>query len=226
MFLANAGGAYETVLKALPWILGGGAVGGFISHEISRRLTTAAEERKYLGRALCELLETRSLLANMVLLRKRFENTFGTALPPGVMPMIYASFSQVIPMDWGAVRTRYSEALTALAGLRPVLAYQLRTKDLAGPFLERLAAFALTNEESARTWAWIEQFVAKEGLPDLAYAVLLVARKHGWLTWWRSRRSLKLQDTLDPKLQLSMDNLLKKLVPIGNPSPEAPSRGS
>jgi hypothetical protein len=112
----------------------------------------------------------------------------------------------MLQLDWGTLRTRYNDSVTALAGIDPILAYRLRSKDCVGPLLHQLGALAVqapaTNPAEAaqreKLLSWLDEVLEKQryGLPDLAEACLLVARKHGWRTKRATRKTLQRQDNV------------------------------
>jgi hypothetical protein len=201
----------ELLLRAVPF-LGASAIGAFLLNEISRRLAATAEDRKHLGCALSELLELRSRMAMMKVVREQLEAAFGGPLPPEVMPAMYMILPKIMPDDWNDFRLRYNSALTDIAGVRPVLAYNLRSKDIVAPFLERLGTAATQDAHIAQAGSWLDKMVTTQGLPVLSDGILALARKHGLKTWWEARTALKRQDVLPRDIADAVAAMMKSLM--------------
>jgi len=202
---------YDWLLK-----IGGGAlVGGLLVNEVKRRIEKAGENRKYLGEALSDLLEIRYCMAVTRMLKRELERVLGDQIPAGqVGPIVHAVGPQILQFDWSALQARYNRAVSALAGVRPLLAYELRSRDRVGPLLQQLGNIALhrppvrNSVEAAlqeRTLLWLDQAVEKiaYGLPNLGEAALRVARKHGWRTLRATKRALKRQDSMESTTELA-----------------------
>jgi hypothetical protein len=216
-------GEWSQVYDWLIKIGAGALVGGLVVNEIKRRIEMAGENRKYLGRALSDLLEIRYYLATTRVMKKEIERLLGNDIPPGQAGLlVHLIAPQLLQFDWAALRTRYNDAVTALAGIHPILAYKLRSKDSIGTLLQQLGALAAGNisnpveaAQRAQFLSWLDQVVEKQayGLPDLAEAASLVARKHGWRTSRATKQALKRQDSIDtsPEIQDAMKTLKSQL---------------
>jgi hypothetical protein len=82
---------------------------------------------------------------------------------PQFMPAIHAILPQFVTIDWAGLATRYNAAINALAGLQPVLAYQLRSKDIIVPFMQRFGASALQDAEIAKASPFLDQLISTYG---------------------------------------------------------------
>jgi hypothetical protein len=201
-------GGWPGGLSGVLW----GAAGGLITWfgtEISRRVTMAREKREHAARALAELLEIRRYLMGFKLMRQELEAIVGTSIS-NLMPTMHALLPQLVAIDWVALGTRYNTAVTALAGLRPVLAYNLRSRDLVVPFLQRFGAAALQDAETAKAWPMLEQLISGYGLTALTDAILMLARKHSWTTLWETKKAIKEQDRIPPELRTSLLEWVKQ----------------
>ena len=217
----------ELWAQAYDWLIkiGAGALGGgLVVNEIKRRIESAGENRTYLGRALSDLLEIRYYLIGTKVMKTAIEKIAGNEIPAGhAGPLVHFIAPQLLQHDWGILRGRYNEAVTALAGIHPVLAYKLRSKDSIAPMLQQLGALAVNNasnpEEAAQKnqfLLWLDRALEKQGygLADLAEAALLVARKHGWRTFRATRKALKRQDSFEASQEMKdeMEALRSQLM--------------
>lgn len=191
-----------------------GAAGGLITWigtEISRRVTTVRETRENTARALVELLEIRRYLASFKVIKEQLETLAGGPIP-NLLPAFHAFLPQFMVMDWDGLRTRYNTAINALAGLRPVLAYHLRSKDVIGPFLQQLGAAAFENPDIAQAWSLLDKIINTYGLSALTDSVLMLARKHGWLTLREAKKAIKDQDALPSELQTALREWIQEAM--------------
>lgn len=131
-----------TIVQLAGWMLGAGTVGGIASGELTRRMAARENRKKQLGCLLSDLLE----------LRHRFigirETAKATApLLPGQEDQVTlaapASFEGL--MSDPKLHERYESAVSDLAALDPMLAYQLRSKNLALAMLGPISKAALQN---------------------------------------------------------------------------------
>jgi hypothetical protein len=190
-----------------------GAVGGLITWlgtEITRRLTLAREKREHIARALTELLEMRRYLTGFKIMKEHLEAAVGEPVP-NITATLHAHLPQLNLIDWAGLAKRYNAAVTALAGIRPVLAYNLRSRDALGPFLQQFGQAALQNPEAALAWQGFDQLISNYGLHALTDAILTLARKHSWFTWRDAKKAIKNQDELPPELQTWLRDWLEQL---------------
>lgn len=198
-------------------LLGVGTVfGALVSAAFTRRLARSDEERKYLGQALAELLKIREYLCATKYIKRHFEIAWGHALPAQGAAYLQLSLPWMLSTDWAASRKCYNDALAALAEFRPVLAYGLGGKDSIVLFLERLAVATMQQPDKlAEVWAWFDDQITQKGLPALAEASLVVARKHSrWGEWRNTLRTTRLalleQDERTSQLDQSLIDKLKQ----------------
>jgi len=129
-------------------------------------------------------------------------------LPRGA---VWAVVHQVMPQLFprmNDVYARYDAAVTALAGLDPLLAFVLRSKDLLGILPGLSATIATADEQAAAMLPQIGDFLMSKAIPALDKAALLLAWRHSTVTWIRTRRKI------NEKLDLAeLTALLKSLKP-------------
>jgi hypothetical protein len=128
---------------------------------------------------------------------------------PQFMPAIHAILPQFVTIDWRESQ-RGMAAINALAGLQPVLAYQLRSKDIIVPFMQRFGASALQDDEIAKASPFLDQLISTYGLQALTDSVLMLSRKHGWITWRETKKVLKGQNQIPPELRTALTEFVKQ----------------
>ncbi|MFL6211612.1 MAG: hypothetical protein ACJ74W_22375 [Pyrinomonadaceae bacterium] len=113
-------------------------------------------------------------------------------------------FETLLP-DLAHLHQRYEESMKAIAGIRPVLAFQLSDLDKIQPLLAQLRGMALTDEKSSAQF-YNASSVLIEALP-LDETIRELAWKHGLRTWHETRRNLRKPLSLPPALQQVLDSL-------------------
>lgn len=157
-----------------------------------------AERKKAIANALSDLLEVRHhVLAFETVLRVANSKL---ELPSEIVPMLRILAAKLSPLD-PDVHKRYSEAVTVLAGIDPILAFQIRAKDAAPQLIESFRA--LSNEAGIppSELASLETAFKEMITPSLNEAILELARHHGWSTGRRVERLIRRAPESLPELE-------------------------
>lgn len=182
-------------LIVLGWLLG----------QAEHWFTEHRERRKALSRALADLLEIRHQLMGM-------EFALGEIGKLGQIPPQVASqfrlFSESLLPDWNELHRRFDESVTVVAGLDPLLGFELRSKEFIRPLLQRLhLVIAQGDPQAAIIGQAVNQSLFGEAEAALCDAILKVSRKRGPITWYRVRRALRPNEKLQEKVRKFMDTL-------------------
>jgi len=168
--------ALVTVGQFVLSILGAGTVGGLASGQLNRFLTARETRKKHLGGLLCDLLELRHGILGIREITKAI-----TPLIPGqgdqltvAMPAIIGSF-----VNSEKLHEHYEAAVVELAALDPILAYDLRSKNLTGSMLGPLSKTALQAPATIPMSAQAFKIFQDAGMSALDGAILRVARELG-----------------------------------------------
>jgi len=174
----------SAALPSAVWI----GVVAWIGKQLGEFLHRRREERAPIGRILADLLEIRhsiiSLEHAMSLIKKDLP------LPAEAEIALKTIMMSLLPAP-ERLAARYEEALIQIAATRPVVAFRLRSQDLATPLLHTLRSAATSDQGAARIWSRLEpEFIAalQKHLDSL---VVEVARLHGWKTWWDVSRGVR-----------------------------------
>lgn len=158
---------------------------GWLLSELSHRLHQRSEERKPLARAIADLLEirhrTRAVTVVLGELKKRF------SVPPDAEGVIRKMVQDCIPQT-EVLRDRYNEAVDLIAGVDPILAFRLRSKDEFTPLLQKFRALLAADQSGKSLALQIEEKLCTIFLKNLEEVTVELARAHGLRTWWRIRR--------------------------------------
>ncbi len=209
--------AWETYIGSLV------AVGlGWLLHEISDHSKIRREDRRAVGKALAELLEVchgiRAIPQYVQDMRKKY------SIAPGDVAMLRQVLETLLP-GVDQLQERYNDAIDGVSGRLPLLAFQLRSKDVFNPTFRQLRQIALQqNPEQAGLWFAFEDETLCVVLPQLDKLVLRLARLHGWLTWWRVRSTLKEPFTL-PKEFEELISRMQAIAASASPGSGAQSPG-
>jgi hypothetical protein len=153
---------------------------GFALNELSTLIKLRRDDRRVIGKALAELLEVRFML----LLRPTAINSLKASLPAVKFSahdefMIRKAFSFLVP-DSEGLHKRYDEAVSAVSGILPLLAFELRSKDIMAPVLQRMRENLPITPELAPYFIAIEDMVLETAAPKLGELIEELAKLHGW----------------------------------------------
>lgn len=165
----------STATQFVVAVLGAGTVGGLVSSELTRLLTTREKRRQHLSRLLTELLEVR---------RISVQTSQITKLMAGLIPA-ELDFGTVIQQVQGLIvnpqklHERYESAVNELSSLDPLLAYRLRASDLLPSVTNVISQIPVNNPIAAEVRRNIAGIAGESCSPALDDAVLRVAGELG-----------------------------------------------
>lgn len=184
-----------------------GVLAGFLLNEVSHAWRLRLEDRRKVGQALAELLEIYRQVGVVPTGMEIFRAKLPAPIPKVAEFQIRNLFRAFIP-DANAVRERYQSAVSAVAGAFPALAYDLRAKDILGPFLSQLATIVSQGGEAgAEIFLKMEDQIVNDVRPVLRELIEETAALHSWKT----RREV--EEVLRRKFELpkDFDNLLSQM---------------
>ncbi len=197
---------FKDLLPLIGVVVGG--VLGFALAEVGQWMRGRREDRKGVGKALADLLEIRTQLMAVPLaireLSKRLQ------LPPEAQTLVghvLASWTQPELLS-----KRFDEAVTCVAGVDPVLAFRMRSRDVGGAVMGRIRALSLNDPAAASLWPQVEAKFVDQGVSALNDLILDVARAHGLRTWWRVRKRLRTPVEPDSEALDSIVNVVMEAV--------------
>lgn len=165
-FAQNWGGIIGTVAGVL---LGAVVAGG--AELLRRRL----ERKRAIATALADLLEARhhakAASAVLTALRRRMH------VPNEILPLARAFMDQLLP-DATDMNARYNAAVTQLAGIDPLLAFEMRAKDTLPSMLRTMRAKMAEHQMPADAAELLENALLSTSLPAIEDALRLLAKEH------------------------------------------------
>jgi len=205
--------------QGFPWTAFAGIVGtlfGFALNEFSYVVRGYREDRKKLGQALAELLEIRHRLKSVPALMDLLRSKIPAPIPAQAEFQV-RHFVRVFLPDTEALRSRYDQAVTSIAGAFPTLAYEPRTKDILTPLLAQAAAFVQQGDANAA-----ELFVKMEDHLLLAVLPVLenLIRKTASIHARKTRR--KVDSILRAKFEIPapFENFLEQTIAKATATPQ------
>jgi hypothetical protein len=165
-----------------PSILGIGAtliglVVGFLLNELSSVIRSSHEDRRTIGKALAELMEVRHHLKTMPLAIGSLKASLPGPITPYDEFMLRKAIWFFLPNTEG-LQKRYEDAVTAVAGEFPILAFDLRSKDAIGPLMGRLRGTLPIDPKDAQLWLKIEDELVHLSIPKLDELILELSKLH------------------------------------------------
>lgn len=200
-----SGIAFWTDLRPLIYVFFGWAL-----HELSDLVKLRREDRRAIGKALSELLGLRHDINVVPLAMKLVEAHL--PVPPESKSKLRPFLGSLTAPTMKGIHERYNAAVDCVAGRLPLLAFQLRSKDAAGPILQQLHTLAAGDPQAAIVLSKFEEKLVEELQPSFDDLALTLARSHGWWTWWCTKGVLK----PSPGSPQEVQRLMSWLVEIVN----------
>jgi hypothetical protein len=167
---------FAAIGQFLATIIGAGTIGGLVSGEVTRRLAAREARKQQLGGLLCDLLELRHASIGMGEIAKAFER-----LIPEHKDALIVALPAILEMvaNPAKLHEHYESAIVALAALDPLLAFQLRSKNLVIGALVPLSKLAQQNPNGIPFTAQAFNMLGDAGASVLDESILRVAQELG-----------------------------------------------
>lgn len=191
---------------------------GWLLREFSDSFKLLREDKRAVGRVLAELLEVRHRLLALPAIMAHVRGKVPIA-PAGEVAFRNA-FENLIP-GFEQLQKRYNDSIDGIAGALPLLAFRLRSKDIATPVLAKLRVFVMSDPRAVSIMVQAEDELVKLVLPTLDELLLELARRHSWKTWWRLGSILKTPQTVPEEAEGLVSSILAE-AQKGQTSPAVP----
>lgn len=186
------------ILAPLAGVVLGSALTGISTYFKDRK-----ERKRIIATALADLLEVRHRVVSIDIVVKAVRAKVNIQL--GGLAQLRAAIDAVAPFDAG-LHPRYDAAISLLAGVDPVLAFQMRSKNLVPTFLSNIRTKTPEGIDSA-TLDKAEMDLMSAVLPTLDSAVLTLARKHSLFTARHVRTLIKNSTTVPAEAMKLLSHL-------------------
>lgn len=85
-------------------------------------------------------------------------------------------------LDSEGMHQRYEEAVSAISAFHPVLAFDLRSRDMVGPILDCMYGAAPIEENAAAFLLKMDDEIVRQAILKLEELIKELAAIHGWKT--------------------------------------------
>ncbi|WP_285412931.1 hypothetical protein [Variovorax sp. efr-133-TYG-130] len=161
------------VLAPLAGVVLGSALTG-----VSTYFKDKKERRRIIAVALADLLEVRHHLVSKEMVVSAIRSKAG--IQPGWLTQLRSAIDAMAPLDTG-IHQRYDAAISLLAGVDPVLAFKMRSKNLVPSILSKIRTQTPEGADSALL-DLAEVDLIGAVAPTLDLALLTLSRKHSFST--------------------------------------------
>jgi hypothetical protein len=158
-----------------------GLILGFCLNELSYFVRTRRDDRRTISKALAELLEVRHILRSLPLAVEALKRTLPSEIAAHEEVILRRVLRTFIPNAEG-MQERYEEAVSAVSAFLPVLAFDLRSRDMVGPFLDWLHDAGPIEPNDAPFFLKLEDEIVRQAIPKLEELIKELATIHGWKT--------------------------------------------
>lgn len=166
-----------------------GLIAGFGLNELSHLVRIRRDDRRTIARALAELLAVRHLLRSLPLAVEALKKTLPGTIAAHEEVTLRRVLRTFVPVPEG-MQERYEEAVSAVSAFLPVLAFDLRFRDMIGPFLEFLNGAIPIEPRDATFFLKLEDEIVRLAIPKLEELIQELANLHGRKTAKEVRKLL------------------------------------
>ena len=175
----------------------GVVLGGLLSG-IGSQLRARKDRKRIIAAALADLLEVRHRIVAVDLVLQELRVRF--KIQPEMLSAARNLFDLIMPPD-DSLDHRYDSAISLLAGIEPVLAYSLRSKNTFPRIFSSLRSQASTAGGNMAEFENLENNLRSAVKPKLDEAVLQLARSHSPFTVRKVKKLISSSNTLPPEAE-------------------------
>ena len=194
--------ALQVIAPLIGVVLGSGLSG------LSTYIRERKERKRTIALALTDLLEVRHHIVAADFAVKALQ--LRVEIPASAISALRNLLDQISPLD-GELHTRYNNAVSLIAGVDPVLAFTLRSKNAMPTLVSALRRIAASAPTEVENFEAVEKVLWSALVPNLDAAVLELAAQHSFSTSRKVKRLVKSANDEPPEVAA----LLKSLVPPG-----------
>ncbi len=168
-------------------------MGGLVSGALNRRSETRESRRQQLSGLLCDLLELRHRIIGLSEIRKAL-----TPLLPDHIDQLTVALPAIMETvaSPSKLHEHYEAAIIELAVVDPLLAFQLRSKNLADAAMSPLSKIASQEPTGIPHAAQAFQMLGELGTTALDEAILRIAKELGRLMHRKTQTILETKSEL------------------------------
>lgn len=183
--------AFQILAPLLGVVLGGAISGaGWLWRE-------RQERKRIVACALADLLEVRHRIVSVDIVLRDLRQR--VPMPEDVSPVLRVAIDQFFPVDNG-LHTRYDSAVSLLAGIDPMLAFSLRSKNTVPTLLATVRSLAQAGGATPQEVESIESSLSDAVERSLNDASLVLALAHSPATARRVKRLISRKEEMPSEL--------------------------
>jgi hypothetical protein len=172
---------------------------GFVLGQFNNYVTTRRERKKAISAALADLLEVRHQYVGVDVTINELAKLGN--MPEHLKSQLRSLLDTFLP-SWDELHARYEESVTLLSGLDPLLAFELRSKDLLRPVTVKMHSLMGGDPVAASFVApFLRSAFADKVEPAFNASIRKLARSKGWVCWYQTCKTLKRRDGLPDDLK-------------------------
>lgn len=138
-----------------------------------------SERKKAIATALADLLEVRHRVVGIDVVVKEVRERINA--PPEAIPIVRNFLDSVIPVD-ASLHDRYNNAVSVLAGVDPLLAFSMRSKNILPQVISSLRGLGIKSGTDLGQLEHMEGSVITTAVQVLNECVMELAEQHGYVT--------------------------------------------
>ena len=174
-----------------------GVVLGSVISGIGAHLRARAERKRLIACALSDLLEIRHYVIGVELVLREVRSQ--VPVSDEEAQLFRTQMNTIVPLD-AEIHNRYDEAISLLAGVDPVLAFTMRSKNKVPQILDSLRSISQSLGATASQFSKFESLLRQAITPALDEAVLELAAQHSFSTKRRVRKLVAATDEVPQEL--------------------------
>lgn len=192
------------VITPLIGVVIGAALTGIGSYLRERK-----EQKRAIARALADLLEVRHHVVGIEVILHELKNRI--QIPEDAIPVLRTLLDKLIPVDED-VHKRYDEAVTLLAGIDPLLAFRMRSKNTLPNLVSAIRGIAAENGATSKQIELFESIILSATSPALDEAVLELAHNHSLLTGRKVKKLLESRNRIPRELEALINSVVETAI--------------
>jgi hypothetical protein len=196
----------ELVKEVLPLV---GVLIGAILSGIGAWFRARLERKRTIALALADLLEVRHHICGIEVVLKELRKRF--SVPAEAAFVLQALIEKISPVG-ADVHKRYDNAVSLLAGIDPVLAFSLRSKNTLPNLLGSLRGAAQSAGLSIEAINQVESTLRLSLAPRLDKAAIELAGKHSFFTKRKVVKLIAKSEELPSEITTILDQVTKLAV--------------
>ena len=177
---------------------------GWLLNESSNGLQLRKRNKEALSCVITDLLEIRHVIKTISILFNEVQVRLDISEQD--LAQLKVLIGSILPKQ-EALHKRYDESVTQLAKSNPMLAFELRNKNMILPYLENLERLVVGDIDTLTQVKKMEKKLYTIIIPDLEKAIKRLSFKFGFITYCRIWRLFRKPASISGELEEMLDDL-------------------